>query len=67
MASCPICKKKTVQEHRPFCSARCADVDLGRWVTGNYALPSEEPLSDHDIERVIEHAKEKMGGSDQLH
>ena len=39
---CPICKADTVARWRPFCSKRCADVDLGRWVTGAYAVPSEE-------------------------
>lgn len=40
--SCPICGKPTVAAYRPFCSRRCADVDLGRWLTGAYAVPSEE-------------------------
>ncbi len=29
--------------YRPFCSARCADVDLGRWLDGRYRIPAEEP------------------------
>jgi endogenous inhibitor of DNA gyrase (YacG/DUF329 family) len=36
---CPICGKPQVEEHRPFCSKRCADVDLGRWLEGRYAVP----------------------------
>jgi endogenous inhibitor of DNA gyrase (YacG/DUF329 family) len=40
--TCPICKKDTAQRYRPFCSRRCADVDLGRWMTGSYAVPVEE-------------------------
>lgn len=40
--TCPICKKKTDPAYRPFCSRRCADVDLGRWLTGAYAIPAEE-------------------------
>ena len=39
---CPICKEPTDPEFRPFCSGRCADIDLGRWMTGAYALPAEE-------------------------
>ena len=35
---CPICRRPTEQKFRPFCSARCADVDLGRWFTGGYAV-----------------------------
>lgn len=39
--SCPICKKPTVESYRPFCSKRCADVDLGRWMSESYAIPAE--------------------------
>lgn len=39
-AVCPICKTKSVDPaFRPFCSKRCADVDLQRWFTGRYAIP----------------------------
>ncbi len=37
---CPICKKASEAAHAPFCSVRCADVDLGRWFSGRYAIPS---------------------------
>ncbi|MEZ5777723.1 MAG: DNA gyrase inhibitor YacG [Paracoccaceae bacterium] len=40
--ACPICHKKTDPKYRPFCSRRCADVDLGRWLTGAYAIPVED-------------------------
>lgn len=40
--TCPICDKPTEPSYRPFCSKRCADVDLGRWLTGSYAVPAEE-------------------------
>lgn len=43
---CPICKKPQDEKYRPFCSARCADIDLGRWLKGNYAIPGEEVVSD---------------------
>jgi endogenous inhibitor of DNA gyrase (YacG/DUF329 family) len=48
--TCPICGQKTVQEVRPFCSKRCADVDLARWFSGVYAVPSrrEEEVEDPD-------------------
>ncbi|MDM7256048.1 MAG: DNA gyrase inhibitor YacG [Paracoccus sp. (in: a-proteobacteria)] len=42
---CPICAKPTVAAWRPFCSRRCADIDLGRWLSGSYVIPGE-PLSD---------------------
>lgn len=38
---CPICYKPTAPEHKPFCSKRCADVDLGRWLGGHYAIAGE--------------------------
>jgi uncharacterized protein len=39
---CPICGKPASARHRPFCSPRCADIDLGRWLKGNYRITSEE-------------------------
>ena len=44
--SCPICSKDTDVKYRPFCSRRCADVDLGRWLTGSYAIPAEAASDD---------------------
>ncbi len=37
---CPICKKAAQDGFAPFCSARCADIDLGRWFSGRYAIPA---------------------------
>ncbi|GAB5445453.1 DNA gyrase inhibitor YacG [Gymnodinialimonas sp.] len=51
--SCPICEKETDTTYRPFCSRRCADVDLGRWLNGSYAVPSTDP---EDIEQALEEA-----------
>ena len=39
---CPICGKPRVDRYRPFCSKRCAEVDLHRWFTGAYAIPVVE-------------------------
>lgn len=39
---CPICAKPTDPKARPFCSRRCADVDLGRWLRGDYRIPTDE-------------------------
>jgi endogenous inhibitor of DNA gyrase (YacG/DUF329 family) len=39
---CAICGKPQVAGHSPFCSKRCADVDLHRWLAGVYAIPAEE-------------------------
>ncbi|WP_066470298.1 DNA gyrase inhibitor YacG [Bosea sp. WAO] len=42
---CAICGKPAVQRFKPFCSARCADIDLGRWLKGSYVIPGE-PVED---------------------
>jgi endogenous inhibitor of DNA gyrase (YacG/DUF329 family) len=36
---CPICRKPAKAESRPFCSERCRDVDLNRWLSNSYAIP----------------------------
>ncbi len=41
-AKCPVCGRATVLQYRPFCSRRCADVDLSRWLRGGYAIPDAE-------------------------
>ena len=43
---CPICKKPQEQRYRPFCSKRCADVDLSRWFKDSYAIPADERVPD---------------------
>ncbi len=43
---CPICGKPADPARRPFCSARCADVDLGRWLKGIYVVPTDEAPED---------------------
>jgi endogenous inhibitor of DNA gyrase (YacG/DUF329 family) len=46
---CPICQKQAEPHYRPFCSKRCADVDLGRWFNENYTFEAEETdISDTD-------------------
>ena len=62
--TCPICKKPTDPEYRPFCSRRCADVDLGRWITGSYAVTSDDP---DDIEEAAEAAGAATTDTSRLH
>jgi endogenous inhibitor of DNA gyrase (YacG/DUF329 family) len=38
---CPICGKPATETSRPFCSERCRDVDLNRWLSGSYTIPSQ--------------------------
>ena len=54
---CPICGKPSSEAVAPFCSKRCADVDLQRWLAGSYAVPDldsgaearpEEPSSEQE-------------------
>ncbi len=47
--ACPICGKPTRPEWRPFCSKRCADLDLSRWLGEDYRIPAageDEPDDD---------------------
>lgn len=46
---CPVCGRPAESRWRPFCSKRCADLDLGRWLGGRYTIPSvDDPASDDD-------------------
>ncbi|MCF6304435.1 MAG: DNA gyrase inhibitor YacG [Rhodobacteraceae bacterium] len=48
--TCPICKKPGHSNYKPFCSKRCADVDLGKWLNGAYAVPAEPEDSSEEAE-----------------
>jgi endogenous inhibitor of DNA gyrase (YacG/DUF329 family) len=55
---CPVCSTPSVERYRPFCSKRCAQVDLGRWLKGAYRVPTDEAPApgeavetDEDLER----------------
>lgn len=58
--ACPNCGKAAVEEFRPFCSKRCANVDLHRWLTGAYAIPVKED-EDEDGEKP----REAIPGEDE--
>jgi endogenous inhibitor of DNA gyrase (YacG/DUF329 family) len=51
--SCPICGKSVEAAFKPFCSKRCADIDLNRWLSGVYAVPTKDD-EDEDGERPAE-------------
>jgi hypothetical protein len=57
--SCPICSKTTDPEYRPFCSKRCADVDLAKWLGGSYAIPSEDPEDMEEAAQAVEQEERK--------
>jgi endogenous inhibitor of DNA gyrase (YacG/DUF329 family) len=46
---CPICKKPSVEASKPFCSERCRDVDLNRWLSNSYSIPGK-PTDDEDAD-----------------
>jgi endogenous inhibitor of DNA gyrase (YacG/DUF329 family) len=43
---CPICGKPAAEASRPFCSERCRDVDLNRWLSNSYAIPGRNDEDD---------------------
>ncbi|WP_207482538.1 DNA gyrase inhibitor YacG [Arenibaculum pallidiluteum] len=45
-AACPICGRPAETHTRPFCSRRCADIDLARWLNGVYQIPADDPEAD---------------------
>ena len=47
--NCSICGRAVAPEFRPFCSKRCGDIDLARWLTGHYRIPAEEPPDGFDM------------------
>ena len=47
---CPICAKPRDPHYDPFCSKRCADVDLHRWLKGSYVIPGERGTEGGDDE-----------------
>ncbi len=51
-APCPNCESPSVAAYRPFCSKRCADVDLHRWLSGAYAIPAVEADDDPGAEDI---------------
>ena len=64
--ACAICGAAQNTRFRPFCSRRCADIDLNRWFTGRYAVPVVE-LDEGDleaIERAVDDSGEESGEDD---
>lgn len=49
-STCPVCGAPTQTATRPFCSQRCADVDLGRWFSGQYRIPGS-PVDEENLEK----------------
>ncbi|SDQ85301.1 DNA gyrase inhibitor YacG [Pseudovibrio sp. Tun.PSC04-5.I4] len=53
LAACPICNKPAQESAKPFCSERCRQVDLNKWLNGSYSVPAvEEEFSEDDISEL---------------
>ena len=50
---CPTCGAQATQKMRPFCSKRCADIDLGRWFNGAYAIPAVDAADDSIVDAEL--------------
>lgn len=61
IAPCPTCSKPSMRPHIPFCSARCAQIDLGKWLNGDYAIPAHEGEQDSNIEALLAEADKDPG------
>lgn len=51
--TCPICKNPKSMENNPFCSARCKDIDLSKWLIGGYVIANDEETESSEIEKNI--------------
>jgi endogenous inhibitor of DNA gyrase (YacG/DUF329 family) len=60
---CPICGKPREVAYRPFCSKRCADVDLGRWLNERYVVPGSAD-SDEDGDDASGAARQRKDEGD---
>jgi endogenous inhibitor of DNA gyrase (YacG/DUF329 family) len=58
LKNCPVCGKPAAEAHRPFCSARCATIDLGRWLGEKYRVETTETADEAAT-------KEKAGDDDE--
>lgn len=56
---CPICGKQAVLEYQPFCSKKCADIDLGRWLKGTYVVHTNETPEDEALKQQAESEDEE--------
>lgn len=61
---CPICTAPTELAFRPFCSRRCADVDLSRWLRGGYAIAGRVDVDEGGGDSVAASAVQERPGMD---
>jgi len=58
---CPICNKPATAAHKPFCSKRCTQLDLGKWLNGAYAIPSEEEPDEVELQSLYNEERDQYG------
>ena len=58
---CPICDKETDEKYKPFCSGRCADLDLGKWLNESYRVPSNAPEDIEEAQKSVETSGQDTG------
>jgi len=51
--TCPICKNPKSVENNPFCSTRCKDIDLSKWLIGGYVIANDDETENSEIEKDI--------------
>ena len=61
MRECPTCSKPSVDKFKPFCSSRCADVDLHRWLSESYAIPVKPSESDDALDSDPQNPPDNTG------
>ena len=52
-AKCPQCGASAIKPHTPFCSRRCAQIDLGKWLNEDYRVPADDVMDEGDVEALI--------------
>ena len=51
--NCPQCGAPAVKPHTPFCSRRCSQLDLGKWLNEEYRVPADEVMDEGDMDALI--------------
>lgn len=62
---CPMCSKPAIMPHSPFCSHRCAQLDLGKWLSGEYDIMAHEATEEGDLEALLAAADKDSDASDR--
>ena len=53
-AKCPTCGKPSVEPYTPFCTERCASIDLGNWFSGKYSVPADDVPDEDELDAMID-------------